>query len=142
MCGCGCVCVCLCVCVTSHKLSILHMIVYRSKLLAQFIPTFSFPSVLTSPISTSAIGSSVSFFQISYICINIGYFFTLGLTDSRFIHFVTMIQFHSFIWLSSISLSICTTSSLSRRLSMDTGWFPVLSIVNSAAMNMEVHASF
>ena len=36
---------------------------------------------------------------------------------------------------SSISLCICSSSSLSIYLSMDTGFFHVLAIVNSAAMN-------
>ena len=37
---------------------------------------------------------------------------------------------------SSISLCICSTSSLSIYLSMNTGFFHILAIVNSAAMNI------
>ena len=45
----------------------------------------------------------------------------------------------SFLWVSNITLCICTTSSLSNHLSMD---IYVLAIVNSAAMNNGVHVSF
>ena len=45
----------------------------------------------------------------------------------------------SFLWVSNITLCICTTSSLSNHLLMD---IYVLAIVNSAAMNNGVHVSF
>ena len=51
-------------------------------------------------------------------------------------------QFRFFLWLSNIPLYICATSSLSIHLSMDTGCFHVLDIVNRAAMNIVVHQSF
>ena len=52
-----------------------------------------------------------------------------------------MALFHSFLWLSSIPLYICTTyiySSVNGCL----GCFRVLAIVNSAAVNIGVHISF
>ena len=51
-------------------------------------------------------------------------------------------QCRFFLWLSNIPLYICTTSSLPIHLSMDTGCFHVLGIVNTAVMNTAVHDSF
>ena len=50
---------------------------------------------------------------------------------------------HSFLWLSNISLYICTTASLFHS-SVDghLGCFLVLAMVNSAAMNIGIHVSF
>ena len=55
-----------------------------------------------------------------------------------------MAIFHSFLWLSSIPLYICTTSSLFIHVDGHLGCFHVLLavIVNSAAMNIGVHISF
>ena len=50
-----------------------------------------------------------------------------------------MVEFHSFV--ASIPLCIYTTS-LSIHMLMDTGCFHVLTIINSAAVNAGVHASF
>ena len=50
--------------------------------------------------------------------------------------------FHSFLWLSNIPLYICTTSSLSIHFDRHLGYFCVLALVNSAAMNIGVHLSF
>ena len=53
-------------------------------------------------------------------------------------------NFHSFLWLSNSPLCVCvhTTSSLSIHLSMDTGCFRILLLVNSAVMNIGVRVSF
>ena len=52
-----------------------------------------------------------------------------------------MALFHSFLWLSSIPLYICTTSSLSiYQWNLDC--LHVLAIVSDAAMNIGVHVSF
>ena len=48
----------------------------------------------------------------------------------------------SVLQLSNIPLYVCTVSASSILLLMDTGCFHVLAIVNSALMNLEVHASF
>ena len=48
----------------------------------------------------------------------------------------------SFLWLNSILLHIQTTLSLSFHLPMDILVASMLAIVNSAAMNIEVHVCF
>ena len=46
------------------------------------------------------------------------------------------------LWLSSIPLYICTTSSLPIHPSVDIEVFYVLAVVNNAAMNIGVHVFF
>ena len=53
-----------------------------------------------------------------------------------------MALFHSFLWLNNIPLYIYTTSSLFISLGGHLGCFHVLAIINSAAVNIEVHVSF
>ena len=54
-----------------------------------------------------------------------------------------MASAHSFLWLSNIPLSICTTSSSSIPLLVGLGVVShVLAVVNSAAMNVEVPVPF
>ena len=50
--------------------------------------------------------------------------------------FLQLAFFFLFLWLSSITLSPCTTTI---RLSVDITLFPCLAIVNSAAMNIGIH---
>ena len=52
-----------------------------------------------------------------------------------------MTQIRFVLWLNNIPLYTCATSSLSIHLSMDTGCFHVLTIVNRAAVNIVVHVS-
>ena len=47
----------------------------------------------------------------------------------------------SLLWLSNIPLCVCTTAFLSTPVSGRSGFLPVLSIVNSAAVNLGVHVS-
>ena len=76
-------------------------------------------------ISALQIGSSVPFFQIPHICVNIRCLFfsfwlislcmkSLGPSTS-----LQMAQFCSFLWMSNTPLYICTTSSLTIPLLMD-----------------------
>ena len=58
---------------------------------------------------------------------------------SRYIHIAANSIISFFLWLSNIPLSICSTSYLSIYLSTS---FPVLPVVNSAAMNVEEYISF
>ena len=51
-------------------------------------------------------------------------------------------QFHSFLWLSHSPLHICATDSLSIPVDGRLSCFHGLAVVNRAAVNTEVHASF
>ena len=54
-----------------------------------------------------------------------------------------MALFHYFLWLSKVSLYLCTTPSLSiTSISGHFGCFRILAIMNSAAVNIGVHVSF
>ena len=95
-------------------------------------PTLFFPhcvhkSVLyvCASIAALQIGTSVSFFYIPYVCVNIWYLLfsfwltSLCITGSRFIH-LTRTHSNSFLlWLSNIPFCICTTTSFSIHLLMD-----------------------
>ena len=65
---------------------------------------------------------------------------SLSMISSRSVHVAANgnISF-LFLWLSDGSLYIYTTSSLSIHLLMDTSYFHVLAIVNSAAMNIGIY---
>ena len=72
------------------------------------------------------INSSVASLQILYICVSTQYLYfsfwltSLSIIGSSFIHLTrTDSKMHSFSWLSSIPLHICTTASLSIHLLMD-----------------------
>ena len=53
--------------------------------------------------------------------------------------FLQLAFFFLFLWLSSITLSPCTTTI---HLLVDITLFPCLAIVNSAAMNIGIHVFF
>ena len=68
--------------------------------------------------------------------ISLSFWFTsLCLIGSRFIHLIKLTQMHFFLWLSN---NFFIHSSINGHL----GSFYVLAIVNSAAMNNEIHVSF
>ena len=52
------------------------------------------------------------------------------------------LAFHSFLWLSNISLYMCTTSLFIPPVDGHLGCFPILTIVNSASVTTGVPVSF
>ena len=76
------------------------------------------------------------------ICLSLSDLTLLSMIISVSIH-VTADGIISFsLWLSSIPLYICTTSSLPIHPSVDIEVFYVLAVVNNAAMNIGVHVFF
>ena len=78
--------------------------------------------VICVSIPVLQIGSSVPFFQIPYMSVNMQHLFfsfwltSLCITGSRSSTLLELTQMSSFYWLSNIPLCICTTSSLSIHL--------------------------
>ena len=66
----------------------------------------------------------------------------LSIISSRSTNVATVERFHSFLWLSNIPLCICTISSLSIHLLMDSRLLPYLSYCKYGAVNIEVHNYF
>ena len=64
-----------------------------------------------------------------------------GILQGRILEWVAITFFRE-LWLSSIPLCVCTTFSLSIHLLMDTGFFYILTFVNSAVMHIGLHVSF
>ena len=58
------------------------------------------------------------------------------MTFSRAVHVAANVLF---LWLSNIPLYLCATSSTVTPLLWTLGWFHVLALVNSAAVNTGVH---
>ena len=87
-------------------------------------------------------------FKIPYIYVRIRYlsfffwFTSLCIIGARFIHLIRT-DSNVFLFMAYIPLKICTTASLSIHLvnGQDLGYFHVLAVVNSAAMNNGIHVS-
>ena len=127
--------------------------VYMSIPISQFIPTLPSPLVnhkiifyVCDSISALQISSSVPFFWIPHISISMSFSFwptSFCMTVSRSIH--VSIKWHYSVPLydlSSITLYMCTTSSLSIHADGHLGCFRVMAIVDSASVNIRVRASF
>ena len=66
---------------------------------------------------------------------------SLCITGSGFIH-LTRTDSNLFFFMANIPLYICTTSFIYSSVDRHLGYFHVLPILNSAAMNIGVHVSF
>ena len=121
----------LCYTATSHQWSILHRIVHICwMLLFPVIPHSPSPTVPINPFYLhlhSFLANrfiNTIFLDLTYIYSNIWFFFSF-LSTSFYITILgsstslKLTEIHSFLWLSSISLYICNTSSLSIHLSTD-----------------------
>ena len=101
-------------------------------------------------VSVLQVGSRVPCFRfhvwvISYgICLSLSNLLHLVWESLGATMLLQMALFHSFLWLSSILLCVCTTDSFFIHSSVDghLGCFYVLAIVNIAAMNIQVHVLF
>ena len=133
----------LCYVVTSHQLSVLHMVyihVNASFSMSHPLLPLLCPQVCSLYLHLHSFPANRSiniiFLDFLYICINRWYLFfsfwliALCITGSKFIKLeltwlyfesvqIQMDSIHSFLWLSNIPLYTCTSSSLSIHLAMD-----------------------
>ena len=134
----------------------IHISVYMSIPISEFIPYPRFPPfvsicLFSTSVSISALqtGSSVPFFQIPHICIDIRYLFfsflltSLCMTVSRSIHVSTNDPI-SFLFMAELYSIVSMYHIFFIHSSVDghLGCFYDLAIANSAAMNIGVHLSF
>ena len=77
------------------------------------------------------------------ICLSLSDFLHLVWQSLVLSMLLQMALFHYFLWLSKVSLYLCTTPSLSiTSIRGHFGCFRILAIMNSAAVNIGVHVSF